>query len=310
MSGQAGKVVIAGGSGFIGRHLVPALAAAGHEVVVLGRGAGAAPSGARFVPWQPGHDGAWQQELDGASALVNLCGAGIGDARWTASRKRTLVDSRTLPSQALTAACRRVAHPPEVLLQASGVGYYGTGEQAVDEDAGPGADFLAQLAEAWESPLADPDLAAAGVRGVRLRFGVVLGRDGGALPRMLLPFRLFAGGPLADGRQWLSWIHVRDVVQAIRFVMTAEAETARVMDGVVNVTAPHPVRNREFAATAAAALHRPALLRMPRALLQALLGEQATLVCDGQQALPARLQRAGFRFEFPTIADALSDLTR
>jgi len=312
MAGQAGKVVVAGGSGFIGRHLVPALAAAGHDVVVLGRDAGPArptPDVARFVTWHPGREGPWQEELDGAAALVNLCGAGIGDGRWTAARKQTLIDSRTTPSRALADACRRATRPPTVLLQASGVGYYGTGEAAVDEESPPGADFLARLALAWEAPLVDPEQRPSGVRCVRLRFGVVLGRDGGALPQMLLPFRLLAGGRLGDGRQWLSWIHVHDVVRAIRFVMAAEAGTAEDLGAVVNVTAPQPVRNAQFAAAAGAALRRPALLRMPRALLHALLGEQATLVCDGQQALPARLQRAGFEFEFPTILDALRDLT-
>ncbi|MFU8815484.1 MAG: TIGR01777 family oxidoreductase [Pseudomonadales bacterium] len=315
---QGQTVVVAGGSGFIGRHLTPALAAAGYQVVVLGRGrqpAGdARPDGVRFVTWQPGAPDAWQQHLSGARAVVNLCGAGIGDGRWTAARKRELLDSRTVPSHALVAACNALEHPPAMLLQASGVGYYGTGtgDATVDESSAPGEDFLARLAVAWESPLEDAALAAAGVTAVRLRFGVVLGRDGGALPQMLLPFRLFAGGPVASGQQWLSWIHVDDLVAALLHLIGASTDAVPTtpLPAAFNVCAPHPVQNREFAASAARALHRPAWLRLPRMALQAALGEQATLVCDGQRALPRALQATGFEFRYPRIDQALQQLLR
>jgi uncharacterized protein len=309
-----GKVVIAGGSGFIGRHLAAALAVAGHEVIVLGRASssgrpprsdGTTP---RFVDWLPGTDGPWQQELAGAAAVINLCGASIGNGRWTPARKQILIDSRTVPSQALVAACIRLDDPPALLLQASGVGYYGTGEPARDEDSPAGDDYLAQLAIAWEAPLRELATHDGAPRGVCLRFGVVLGRDGGALPQMLLPFRLFAGGPIADGRQWLSWIHIGDLIRAIEFIMAAKVDIGP--GAAINVTAPHPLRNADFARIAGRVLKRPALLRLPRFVLETALGEQATLVCDGQRALPARLQAAGFAFGFPTLEAALSDLMR
>jgi uncharacterized protein len=305
-----GKVVIAGGSGLIGTHLGADLAAAGHEVVVLTRNPlrrtsprpeapGPQPQGSiRAVGWSPPAPGPWQRELADAQAVINLCGAGIADRRWSESRKRELIDSRVVPSRALVAACRELAAPP-ALLQASGVGYYGTGGRPVDEDCGVGNDFLARLAGAWEAPLDD-----APGRTVALRFGVVLDEVGGALPRMLLPFRLYTGGPIAGGRQWLSWIHRDDAIAAIRFLLDAP------LVGPVNVTAPQPVRNADFAAIAGAVLGRPALLPLPGFVLQALLGEQATLICDGQRALPTRLEAAGFVFRFPDLRHALTDLSR
>jgi len=295
--GDPGHIVIAGGTGFIGSHLVPALAAAGHQVSILSRRAHPDTGQVRCIQWDPSTPGPWQDALNGATAVINLCGASLASARWSAARKRTLQDSRTLPSQALVDACNRLDEPPAVLLQASGVNYYPTGEEEHDERGPQGAEFLARLARAWEAPLDDTD-----VRTVSLRFGVVLDRHGGALPQMLLPFRLFLGGPVGNGRQWLSWIHVRDAVAAIRFVMESP------MIDAVNVTAPNPVRNSEFARSAGRAMGRPALLPTPKFLLQAALGEQATLVCDGVRAVPAKLEAAGFKFAFPELDQALDDL--
>ncbi len=294
---EPGRVVVAGGSGLIGSHLVPALHAAGHEVVVLTRGAPRDDAHARYQHWDPGDPAPWQQTLSGADAVINLCGASIGAGRWTAARKRELVESRTVPSRALVEACNRLDVPPAVLLQASGVNYYGTGDLERTEDDLPGADFLAHLATEWEAPL-----DATRIRTVSLRFGVVLARDGGALPQMLLPFRLFVGGPVAGGRQWLSWIHIRDAVAAIVFLMDSPLVDA------VNVTTPQPVRNAEFARSAGRALNRPALLPLPGFVLRAALGEQATLVCDGVRAMPAKLEGAGFPFAFPDIDRALQDV--
>jgi uncharacterized protein (TIGR01777 family) len=294
-----GRVVVAGGTGCIGRHLTPALRAMGHEVVVLSRSDHQDTDQARYVRWDPAQPGAgdWQQALAGADAVVNLCGASIGEGRWTEKRKRVLVESRTVPSRALVDACNGLERPPAAILQASGVNYYGTGEAERAEQDPPGHDFLARLATEWEAPLDDTD-----IRTVSMRFGAVLDADEGALPQMLLPFRLFVGGPVAGGAQWLSWIHIDDVVNAILFLMDSPLVDA------VNVTAPNPVRNRDFAKAAGNALGRPALLPLPGFVLQAALGEQATLVCDGVHALPAKLLRAQFEFRFPDIESALTNL--
>lgn len=294
----AGRVVIAGGSGFIGSRLARHLHEAGFAVTVLSRSQHTDRAGIRFRRWRPPEPGAWQEELEGATAVVNLCGASL-ERRWTPARKRELVASRTLPSRALVSACAAARQRPAALLQASGVNYYGTGPAERAEDDPPGHDFLARLAVDWEAPLIETDM-----RTVSLRFGAVLDRNAGALPRMLLPFRLFAGGPIAGGQQWLSWIHIDDAVRAIHFLMDSPLVDA------VNVTAPEPVRNAEFAAAAGRALNRPALLPIPGLLLRAVLGEQATLVCDGVHALPAKLQRAGFEFRHPTLDAALADLVR
>lgn len=295
--GEPGHIVIAGGTGLIGSHLAPALAAAGHRVSILSRQARPDTAQVRFIQWDPANPGPWQDALNGTTAVINLCGASLAAGRWTAARKRALLDSRTLPSQALVDVCNRLDEPPAVLMQASGVNYYPTGEEEHDEHGPQGAEFLARLARAWEAPLDDTD-----VRTVSLRFGVVLARHGGALPQMLLPFKLFVGGPVGNGRQWLSWIHVRDAVAAIRFVMESP------MIDAVNVAAPNPVRNSEFARSAGRALSRPALLPTPAFVLRAALGEQATLVCDGVRAVPAKLEAAGFEFEFPELDQALQDL--
>lgn len=292
-----GRVVVAGGTGFIGRHLVPALHAAGYEVVVLSRRDHADTDHARYLRWDPNEPGDWRHALAGADAVVNLCGASIGAGRWTDSRKRVLAESRTVPSRALVAASNSLDTPPAAILQASGVNYYGTGEAERGEDDPPGSDFLARLATAWEAPLDDTD-----IRTVSLRFGAVLARDEGALPQMLLPFRLFVGGPVAGGRQWLSWIHVHDAVNAILFLIDSPLVDA------VNVTAPNPARNRDFARAAGRVLNRPAVLPLPGFVLRTALGEQATLVCDGVHALPAKLLRAGFPFDFPDVESALMNL--
>lgn len=293
----AGTLVIAGGTGFIGRALCKALATDGHDVVVLSRNAAAAVPHARTVHWDAeSAEGPWVETLRRARAVVNLCGSSIAAGRWTEARKRALLESRVRPARALLQAIAALDERPGRLLQASGVGYVGAGDKPTDESSGPGNDFLARLAIEWEATLDQ-----APVPTTTLRFGVVLGH-GGALPAMLLPFRLWCGGPVASGRQWLSWIHVDDAVAAIRFAID------RRLDGPVNLTAPAPVRNREFAAVAGRVLHRPAWLPIPGPVLRLALGEQATLVCDGQHAAPARLLAAGFRFRHHTIESALLDL--
>lgn len=294
------RVVIAGGSGFIGGHLTRALIRREFAVTLLTRQARHASSaGVEFVQWDANSAGQWSRCLEGAHAVINLSGERIAGPRWTDSRKQRLLDSRIRPAMALVGAIRQSRNPPAQLIQASGVGYVGTGEQVADETTRPGSDYLAALAVAWEAAVAD-----ATIRCTIVRFGVVLAADGGALPQMLLPFRAFGGGPIGDGRQWLSWVHIDDAVGAVLHALD------RRMDGVVHVTAPSPVRNAEFARTAANVLARPSWLGIPRVVFELALGEQATLVCDGQRAMPKQLLDSGYSFAYPILAGALTNLLR
>jgi hypothetical protein len=301
------RIVIAGGTGFLGSPLAEVYAEEGHEVRVLTRSLpagearhepGTGMPGVTRVGWKPdGQSGSWAASIDGADAVINLAGESIGGKRWTPQRKAQLRDSRIVPTRSLVAAIRTVAKPPAVLVSGSGAGYYGasmSGEPKT-ESAPPGSDFLAKLSEDWEKEArtAEP----AGVRVVLIRTGVVLERSGGALAKMLPPFRFFAGGPMGTGRQYLSWIHRLDWVEMVRWIVqTPEAA------GPINVTAPHPVTNREFARALGRSLHRPALVPAPAFALKLLLGEMAgPLILTGQRAVPARAQALGYHFRYPEI---------
>ncbi|MGD2115570.1 MAG: TIGR01777 family oxidoreductase, partial [Acidobacteriota bacterium] len=247
----------------------------------------------------------WGAELEGARAVVNLAGESVAGGRWTASRKRRIRESRLASTRAVCRAIERASERPEVLLQGSAVGFYGPreGDGRLTEDSGPGDDFLARVTIDWEA--ASRPVEEIGVRRCLLRTGVVLSTAGGALPQMALPFKLFAGGPAGDGSQWVPWIHLRDEVLAIRFLL--ETAAAR---GPFNLTAPEPVTNRELSRALGAALGRPSLLRAPSFALRLALGEMAEVVLEGQRAVPERLLAAGFEFEFPDVRTALADLYR
>lgn len=302
---MAGQVVIAGGSGLIGRALAAGLAADGAEVVVLTRAPRAATPprpGVRLVTWDGRTAAGWGSECEGAAAVVNLAGENLAAGRWSAARKRRLAASRLEPTGALVAAVAAAARRPAVYVQASGVSLYDPrAETPADESAPAAAGFLADLVVAWEE--ASRAIAALGVRRVLLRSGVVLARAGGALPRMLPPFRLGLGGPLGDGRQAFPWIHLADEVAAIRFLL-GRADLA----GAFNLVAPDPVTNEQFSRALARALRRPCLLRVPGAALRLALGEMADVVLSGPRVSPRRLLEAGFRFRFPALPAALADL--
>ena len=300
------RVVIAGGTGLIGRALVRALVDGGDSVVVLTRRperTAGLPDGVEAVGWDGRTLGPWVERLEGADVLVNLAGANIGAGRWTAARKALLRESRLASTGALVEALRRLSARPRVFLQASAVGYYGpcAPEEEVTEDHPPGDDFLGRLAREWEAASAPAE--ELGVRRVLLRTGVVLSREGGALPRMLLPFRLGLGGRLGSGRQPFPWIHIADEVGAIRFLM--EREGAR---GPYNLTAPNPVSNAEFTRILARVLGRPALIPVPAFALRLAFGEMGDLLLTGQRAVPRRLLEAGYAFRFPDLEAALRDL--
>jgi uncharacterized protein (TIGR01777 family) len=300
------RIVIAGGTGFLGSPLAEVYAEEGHDVRVLTRSlasgearheSGTGVPGITRVGWKPdGGTGPWATAVDGADAVINLAGESVGDRRWTPQRKALLRDSRIIPTRSLTMAIRGSAQPPAVFASASGVGYYGaSGDDPKTETSPPGDDFLACLCEEWEAEArrAEP----AGVRVVLMRTGTVLERNGGALAKLLTPFRLFAGGPMGSGRQYMSWIHRLDWLEMVRWIVTT-----RDISGPVNVTAPVPVRNSEFARALGRALKRPAFIPAPAVALKLLLGEMAgPLVLTGQRVIPARAQALGYHFRYPEI---------
>jgi uncharacterized protein (TIGR01777 family) len=296
------RIVIAGGTGFLGAALTHALRAGGHDVVVLTRQRAASGSG--LARWTPdGAVGPWAQVVEGADAVVNLAGAPLDRGRWTAARKRALIDSRVLPTRSLARAIASASSPPAVFVSASAVGYYGArGDEVVTETTARGSGFLAELVETWEHEARQAESSPARV--VLLRSGVVLAPEGGALARMLLPFRLGLGGPFGSGRQYLAWIHRGDWLDLVRWVLVT-----RDAHGPLNATAPVPVPNGEFAATLARVLRRPHVFRVPAFALRLALGEMAdAALLTGQRVLPARAQALGFRFRRPALELALRDL--
>lgn len=299
------RVIITGGTGLIGRALMASLAADGHEVIALTRDPARAmglPAGARAEHWDARSAAGWGKLANGADAIVNLAGENLAAGRWTPERKRRILASRVQAGQAVVAAVREAAVKPAVVVHSSGVGYYGaSGDAEVTEASPPGRDFLAQVCVAWEA--ASAETAALGVRSVVVRSAAVLSRAGGALPRLMLPFRLFVGGPLGNGQQWWPWIHIADEVAAIRFLIErADAQ------GPFNLAAPQLIRQAEFSRALGQALGRPSWLPVPAFALRLLLGEMAAVLLDGQRATPRRLLELGFTFRFPTIEAALRDL--
>jgi uncharacterized protein (TIGR01777 family) len=297
------RTVIAGGSGFLGRPLARRLSADGHDVVILTRGISSTIDNGRVrtVQWTPdGGSGAWAAELEGAGAVVNLAGESIAGRRWTAAQKGRILDSRRLATRSIVAAIRRADIPPPVLVNGSAVGYYGPhGDDLVTEDARAGADFLAQVCVQWEE---EAERASSDhTRIVCIRTGLVLEKDGGALPQMLFPFRIGAGGPVGSGHQYWPWIHRDDWIALVLWAIRSSGTS-----GPVNATAPEPVTNLEFARALGRAMHRPAFIPAPAFALRLLLGEMADgLLLAGQRAIPQRAQRAGFAFRYAHVDDAL-----
>jgi uncharacterized protein (TIGR01777 family) len=300
------RVVIAGGSGFLGRALSARLIAGGHDVTILTRGATDRPGGPRVVLWNPdGTADVWLRALDGADAVVNLAGAGIADRRWTPARKAELRASRLPSTQSLAHAIETVGQRPSVFIQGSGIGYYGASldDREIDESHQAGGDFLGRLCVEWESAAAP--IAALGCRVVYVRTGIVLGRDGGALPKMALPFRLFAGGPTGSGRQYMPWIHVDDWVALVAWAIGNPA-----VAGPLNACAPAPVTNDAFARALGRALGRPSWLRAPAFGLHLALGRELSelLLLNGQRAIPRRALALHFHFSHADLDDALGAL--
>lgn len=288
------QVAITGSTGLIGRALTARLRRAGHEVRPFRRG----PEGDPEATWDPGSGWIRPGTLSGLDAVVHLAGESIGDGRWSDARKQVLWRSRIESTRLLVNHVANEPNPP-ALIGASAVGFYGDrGDDLLDETSSRGTGFLADLAAAWETEALRA--REAGVRTVVCRFGVVLDRDGGALPRMVKPFRFGAGGRLGHGRQWLSWVALEDAVAALEFAVTND------LSGVYNVVSPQPVTNREFTRALARALRRPALFPVPGLALRAVLGESAgELLLASQRVEPRRLVDSGFNFEHPEVHTAL-----
>lgn len=307
------KIILSGGSGFIGRALQQKLSGEGHEVVVLTRKtsslgsdpkiAGVRPQQIRFVPWDGETLGPWAAELEGSAAVVNLAGESIVGRRWTAVQKEKIVQSRIRATKVLVDAMDRVDNRPYVLVNASAVGYYGNVPEAeVTEDSAQGSDFLAHTCGRWEQEARRAE-ALLSIRVVLARMGIVLDQGGGALAKMLPPFLFFMGGPLGSGRQWVPWVHREDVVEILYYAI----QNPRVA-GPVNVTAPSPVRMQEFCKILGRTLGRPSWAPVPAPALRALLGEMADALLTGQRAKPRKIQAVGYPFRYPDLGPALRNI--
>lgn len=303
------RILVTGASGFIGTALSCELGEAGYEVVGLtrrrGEGAAGLPEGPVFVPWDGRSAEGWSHLVEGARAIVNLAGDNLAEGRWTRAKKDRILRSRTDAGRAVVEAVRAARLRPRVLVQASAVGFYGpAGDEALDENAPSGPGFLAGVVREWEG--STREVESLGLRRAVIRTGLVLGQGGGVWPRLALPFRFFAGGPLGSGRQGFSWISLEDEVRAIRFLIENDG-----LEGTFNLTAPGPLRQKDFCRVVGRALGRPCWLPAPAPLLRLLFGEKAReTLLSGQFVLPRRLEAAGFSFRHPDAGSAVAALLR
>ena len=291
--------MIAGGSGFLGQKLARRMARDGHQVRILTRRQAQVPD---QITWQPdGTPGALAVHLNGVDAVVNLAGENLAGGRWSPARKELLRSSRILPTRTLARAMAQCHTPPKTFVSASGAGYYGPrGDEPVTEDTPPGSDFLGRLCVDWEQ---EARAVPPATRLAIVRSGLVQSADGGALKRMLLPFKLALGATLGSGDQFLPWIHADDWTAMVMWIIENNRAT-----GAVNATAPTPVTNREFTQTLARVLNRPAIFRAPAFALRTALGELADVLLTGQRAVPAHAEQLGFRFTHRTLEPALHSL--
>lgn len=303
------RILVSGSTGFLGTSLIEALERDGHSVARLTRPEGGRP-GAKgqqglAIRWDPVNGQLEAAAAEGADALVHLAGASIAGGRWSRARKNLLRTSRIDATRQLMGALSRLQRPPRVILAASAIGYYGDrGDETLTESSSPGNDFLATLCREWEAEASRGK--EFGARVVMLRFGIVLAVHGGALPRMLLPFKLGVGGRLGSGRQWMSWITLTEAIEIVRFALASAA-----FSGPANTVTPRPVTNKEFTRILARVLHRPAVFPAPAFALRLALGEMAdALLLSSQRVAPAKLQQAGYRFAHPDLGAALYEVLR
>lgn len=301
------RIVITGGSGFIGRRLVARLLEQGDQVLVLTRRLeqarrilGESPN-LKLLPYDPYQPQAWAAALEGYEGIVNLAGEPLASSRWTETKKKEIRRSRVETTQALVQALASLNQKPQVMISSSAVGYYGShpaGEPLTETDP-PAQDFLAEVCQAWEA--ASRPVEELGIRLAIVRTGIVLGPDGGALGQMLAPFQFFIGGTIGSGKQWLSWIHREDWVSLVCFLLEQGS-------GVFNATAPNPVQMEEFCRTLGQVLGRPSWLPVPELALELLLGEAAQVVLTGQKVIPQAALQMGFTFQYPQLKEALRQI--
>ena len=295
------RLVITGASGFIGSALCDKLSAQGHALTLFTRGSprDANTGTKRWLHWTPGALREWDIALDGADGVINLAGEPIAEKKWTPTQRRRIEKSRIDATYSLVQACAKAKQRPQFLINGSAVGYYGPhGDEMITEEIAPGNDFLSALCRDWEEEAKKAE--ELGMRVVPLRIGIVLGHGGGALGKMALPFKYFAGGALGSGQQWMSWIHLEDLVGLILQAID-DPRTA----GPVNATAPNPVRNKEFCQTLGKVLHRPCWATVPGFALRMALGDMAEMLLTGQRVIPAVAEKSGYRFRYPTLEPAL-----
>jgi uncharacterized protein len=307
MQGTSMRVLITGATGLVGSALVASLKRDGHYVCRLLRKKSEDEQETKQgcdVEWDP-KSGTFGSAADNADAVVNLAGAPIADGRWTEDRREVLRNSRVDTTRGLLAAVDKMSPRPKVLVSASATGYYGDrGDEILTEASGPREGFLSRLAEEWEAEALKA--RSLGMRVVLARFGIILAGEGGALPPMMIPFKIGAGGKLGSGTQWMSWITLEDVVRILRFVMESQA-----ISGAVNVVAPHPVTNLQFTEILARALHRPKFFGAPKFVLQTLLGEMADeMLLASQRVVPEALQKSGYQFVHPDLRTALAGILK
>ncbi len=301
------RVLITGATGFIGQALSRELAGAGFEVVALSRSPDKAKvlftDDIRVVRWDAASSAGWADLADGASAVINLAGENIGAGRWTKKRKHLILQSRLNAGLAVTEAVKKAHNKPSLLIQTSGIGYYGDrGDELIDEASSAGAGFLADVAAQWEKSVRPVE--ALGLRLATIRLAVVLGAHGGVIPRLILPFRFFLGGHPGSGKQWFPWLHIDDVVGVIRFLLDNTGCT-----GPFNLTCPEPILSKDFYTLFGKAMHRPAFFPMPAFALKLVLGEMAAeLLLPSVKAVPQKLLRAGYEFKFPDAFGALQNV--
>jgi len=298
------RVIIVGGTGLIGQEFTTALLNEGHQVWVLSRNPQTrqVPTGAAVVSWDGHTASGWEGLVELSDAVVNLAGQNIGAGSWSKTRKESICSSRQNSGQAVVSAFHRSSRKPKVLLQASAIGFYGSSDdRELSEESPAGNDFQSSICLDWEA--STQPVEKMGVRRVVIRTGLVMTTKGGMLPRLMLPFNLFLGGPLGSGKQWYSWIAMQDEIRAMLYLLKNDQSA-----GVYNLTSPEPLRMSEFGKVLASVIHRPYWLPAPAFALRVLLGEMSILVLTGQRVSPHRLLTEGFHFQFPTLKSTLENL--